>query len=125
MSYKRIVHNGKPHYGKHVIHRSQGCNLNLLSKDEISSFIIALCDKIDMVRFGDPFVERFGSGIEVGISAVQLIETSAITIHTNDGARELYLDVFSCKDYDEKVVEDCVRKFFEPEALDQKALYRE
>ena len=94
MSYKRIIHKGKPHYGKHVIHRSQDCSSNLLSKDIICEFIIELCDKIEMVRFGDPFVERFGGGIEVGISAVQLIETSAITIHTNDGAKELYLDVY-------------------------------
>lgn len=78
-----------------------------------------------MVRFGDPFVERFGGGIEVGISAVQLIETSAITIHTNDGAKELYLDVFSCKDYDEHVVQECVDKFFSPKSSIQSALYRE
>ena len=49
-----------------------------------------LVDRIDMVAFGDPIVERFGGGIEVGISAVQLIETSAIVIHTNDQAGDMH-----------------------------------
>ena len=124
MSYKRIMHNGEPHYGKHVIHHSIGCNDNILDEDKIAEFIIELCDGIDMVRYGDPFVARFGKGIEIGISAVQLIETSAITIHTNDGARELYLDVFSCKDYDPDIVSYMVHKHFDPESQEQEALYR-
>ena len=38
----------------------------------------------DMVQFGEPLVERFGDGDEAGISAGQLIQPSASTIHTND-----------------------------------------
>jgi len=125
MTYKNIIYNGKPHYGKHVLHRSEFCNHNLLDKKSICEFIIELCDKIEMVRFGDPFVERFGNGDELGISAVQLIETSAITIHTNDKERELYLDVFSCKDYSSEVVVECVKKWFDPKISNQKAIYRE
>lgn len=124
MSYKRIIFNGEPHYGKHVVHHSEGCNESILDITSITSFIIDLCDAINMVRYGDPFVARFGHGIEVGISAVQLIETSAITIHTNDGARELYLDVFSCKDYDAGIVSDMVTAYFDPEKQEQQVLLR-
>lgn len=127
MSYKRIIKDGKPHYGKHVILHAENCNDHLLDKDKIKEFVVSMADSIDMVRFGDAFVERFGDGIEVGISAVQLIETSAIVIHTNDGARELYLDVFSCKDYDEAIVYQCVADYFGAKSttITAEVIYRE
>ena len=70
-----------------------------------------------MVAYGDLVIARFGDGIEEGISAVQLIMTSAITIHTNDKARDLYLDVFSCKWFDEDIVEEMVDYYFNPENI--------
>lgn len=115
--YKRIVVDGTRYYGKHTILSAALCNDNLLSKDVIRAFIAELVERIDMTAFGDPIVERFGEGIEVGISAVQLIMTSAITIHTNDAARDLYLDVFSCKDFEEGVIEQVVRDTFAPQSV--------
>ena len=108
MTYKRVIHDGRPHYGKHSMIRMQNCSSLVKDKEAIKSCIIALCDCIEMVRFGDPIVERFGNGIEIGISAVQLIETSAIVFHTNDGAKDLYADIFSCKDYDENAATECL-----------------
>ena len=123
-TYKRIVVNGVRHYGKHLVLSAAGCNDSLLSKKLIGLFLGELAVAIDMVAFGDPIVERFGEGIEIGISAVQLIETSAIVMHTNDGARDMYLDVFSCKDYDAKVVIDFVRQRFAPQAVSHEVLLR-
>ena len=124
MPYKRIMVDGVRHYGKHVVLTAEQCNSRLLSKDDIADFCRHLVDKIDMVAFGDPFVERFGEGDEVGISAVQLIQTSAITIHTNDEARDMYLDVFSCKDFEAQTVLDCVEAFFEPGRQSHQVLLR-
>ncbi len=118
MLYKRIAVNGEKHYGKHVILTASGCNAALLEKDKIADF----CR--DMVPFGEPFVERFGGGDEVGISAVQLIQTSAITIHTNDGARDMYLDVFSCKDFEAADVEKAVNDWFAPSGIDAQTILR-
>jgi S-adenosylmethionine/arginine decarboxylase-like enzyme len=112
MTYKRIVHHGAAYYGKHLMAHVEGCSDAIIDKDAVARFLIDLCEKIDMVRFGDPIIERFGEGIEVGISAIQLIETSAVMMHTNDGARELYLDVFSCKDYEASDAIDCVKEHF-------------
>jgi S-adenosylmethionine/arginine decarboxylase-like enzyme len=113
-SYKRIIRDGEPHYGQHLMLTATGCNERLLDCDSINAFIKALVKEIDMVAYGEPLIARFGQGIEIGISAVQLIETSAITLHTNDGCRDLYLDVFSCKEYDPDVVLDVVDAFFDP-----------
>ena len=122
--YKRIFVDGIYYYGKHVVLTATQCNERLLDLDAIARFIGDLVDRIDMVAFGDPLVARFGSGIEEGISAVQLIETSAITIHTNDMARDLYLDVFSCKGYNEVDVVEFVSRFFGTNNINYQTLLR-
>jgi len=124
MPYKRIVVDGVNHYGKHVVLTAGACNAALLEKEKIADFCRDMVEKIDMVAFGEPFVERFGEGDEVGISAVQLIQTSAITIHTNDDARDMYLDVFSCKDFDAETVLAVVNEWFAPESLEHEVLLR-
>ena len=124
MSYKRILADGVRHYGKHLILTASGCDDRLLSTDEIADFCQKLVERIDMVAFGDPFVERFGAGEEIGISAVQLIQTSAITIHTNDAARDMYLDVFSCKDFEAQAVLDFLADCFSPAEIDHQVILR-
>ncbi len=124
MPYKRIVVDGVPHYGKHVILTASGCNDALLEKEKIADFCRDMVKRIDMVPFGEPFVERFGGGDEVGISAVQLIQTSAITIHTNDAARDMYLDVFSCKDFEASDVLKSVEDWFAPGSVEHQTLLR-
>lgn len=123
-AYKRIVVDGARYYGKHLVLSATGCGEALLSKEAIREFLGTMVRAIDMTAFGPPIVERFGSGIEIGISAVQLIETSAIVMHTNDGARDLYLDVFSCKDFDERVSIDVVRSTFTPASIEFQTLLR-
>ena len=122
--YRRITVNEEYYYGKHLIASCKGCNENVTEKQLVSEFLHSLATGIDMKPFGTPIVERFGEGIEIGLSGVQLIETSAITIHTNDRARDLYLDVFSCKDFDENQVLQIVRQRFEPAKVIHQVLLR-
>lgn len=124
VQYKRIVVDGVRYYGKHLVLTAQGCNDNLFSEDAIATWITNLVDRIDMQAYGDPIVARFGEGIEEGISAVQLIHTSAIVIHTNDGSREMYLDVFSCKGFSEEDVMDVLNETFAPTNVNFQILYR-
>lgn len=122
--YKRIIIDGVRHYGQHLMMTATKCNDDLEDVNMVSEFLRHLVVEIDMVAYGEPLVARFGEGIEVGISGVQLIETSAISLHTNDGNRDLYLDVFSCKEYDNRTVVDVVRKFFKPEGVTWEVVYR-
>jgi S-adenosylmethionine/arginine decarboxylase-like enzyme len=123
-AYKRIERNGTRYYGKHVLLGATRCNARLREIDDVRRFIRELVGRIDMVAYGDTIVARFGAGAEIGISAVQLIETSAITIHTNDAAGDLYLDVFSCKDFDESDVVATVREWFAPASVDAEVRLR-
>ncbi|MBX3427345.1 MAG: S-adenosylmethionine decarboxylase [Pirellulales bacterium] len=122
--YRRIIHNGRPHYGQHLIATCLGCNEAILSIERMSEFLKVMADEIDMVRYGEPLVARFGGGIETGISGVQLIETSAIVIHTNDAHRDMYLDVFSCKSFKEETVRRVLDEFLLPTSVDCEVMYR-
>lgn len=122
--YRRINMDGVHYYGKHLIATARGCNEALISIESVRNFLTALVDKIDMVAYGDPVVARFGQGIEVGLSAVQLIETSAIVIHTNDQARDMYLDVFSCKTFSEETVMEFLDEVFAPASVEKQILLR-
>jgi len=122
--YRRIQQDGVIYYGKHLIVTGRDCNEALLDTKRIAAFMKHLVNEIDMVAFGEPIVERFGQGVEIGVSAVQLIETSAIVMHTNDQARDMYLDVFSCKSFSEHIVFSCVQKAFNPSTLNYQVLMR-
>ncbi|MCB1645727.1 MAG: S-adenosylmethionine decarboxylase [Pseudomonadales bacterium] len=122
--YKRILVDGVHYYGKHLVLSARHCNDALLDVDAITRFLKELVVQIDMVAYGEPLVARFGQGIEEGISGVQLIETSAITVHTNDMARDLYLDVFSCKGYNELEVLSFIDSFFGTREVNYQVLLR-
>ena len=81
--------------------------------DKIRRFVRELCDLIGMKRFGDTQVIHFGEDERVaGFSMVQLIETSLISAHFANQSNTTYLDVFSCKPYEPKIVEEFALKFF-------------
>lgn len=79
----------------------------------IRRFVIELCELIQMRRFGETLVVHFGEDEKVaGFSMVQLIETSLISAHFANLTNTVYLDVFSCKPYDPKIVEEFATRYF-------------
>lgn len=122
--YKQIEIDGLRYYGKHMLLTGVHCNNRLLDIAAIKEFLGILVDDIKMVAYGKPVVERFGEGIYCGISAVQLILTSAIMLHTNDAQRDLYLDVFSCKGFSEDDVVRRVRQAFAPQEVNWQVVLR-
>lgn len=90
------------------------CNPDTIRDAEmIRKFVVELCDLIEMKRFQDTLVVNFGEDERVaGFSMVQLIETSLISAHFANLSNTTYLDVFSCKPYDPRVVEKFAMDFF-------------
>jgi len=90
------------------------CDPDAIRSDErIRQFVAELCDLIEMKIFGETTVVNFGEDERVaGYSMVQLIETSLISAHFANMTNTVYLDVFSCKLYDPKIVADFAQKFF-------------
>jgi S-adenosylmethionine/arginine decarboxylase-like enzyme len=95
-----------------------GCSHTAITDyDTIWAFTKKLVKDIDMVAYGDPQIVRFGEGDKTGYTLVQLIETSNICAHFVDVDDTAYIDVFSCKPYDDQVVEDLVIEFFGPTGI--------
>lgn len=102
------------------------CNPDTIrDADKIKQFVVELCDLIEMKRFGETTVVNFGEDEKVaGYSMVQLIETSLISAHFANKTNTTYLDVFSCKNYDLKTVEEFATKFFQGSSCISRASVR-
>lgn len=92
------------------------CNPDTIrNAEKIRQFVYALCEKIDVQRFGECQVVHFADHNEdvAGFSMVQLIETSLVSGHFANKSNSVYLDVFSCKFYEVHIVVDYAAEFFE------------
>jgi len=79
-----------------------------------------------MVAYGEPIVEHFGheDPETSGYTLVQLIETSNVTAHFCDNSGEIYLDIFSCRDFDTEKAIAVFRRHFAPNALNAHKIER-
>ncbi len=95
----------------------RACN-NLVSNEKaLYDWVVELVKRINMVSFGEPLIEHFGEGNKTGYTVVQLIQTSNITGHFVDESGDGYIDVFSCKPFDLKTVENVINEFFNPKNI--------
>jgi len=96
-------------------------------KEHMRRFIEELVPAIDMIAFGEPWIERFATHApdKAGISFCQMIETSNICGHFVESNGDFYIDVFSCKPFDEKIVSDLVKTYFLPETIKSTMLTRD
>jgi len=104
----------------------KNCNPSFIrSALKIEEFTIALVELLEMQAYGEPTIVRFGKDPRVkGFSLVQLIETSCITAHFAEDTNSIYLDIFSCKDYDSVQAAVFTKDFFEAESYTLKRLPR-
>jgi len=116
----------KSFWGKQLLIDCYKCEYSLINdKENIKYFIKILLENISMIPIGDPQIEFLLEGSDnEGYSFVQLISTSNITGHFVNTNCSGYIDVFSCKDFDENVVSDCINDFFKPKDIKHKLIYR-
>jgi S-adenosylmethionine decarboxylase len=116
------------YWGYHLMLDCGGCNINAMTnKDVVKEFVKVLVEAIDMVAVGEPWIERTAIGMpdKEGFSLYQLIVTSNISAHFVDEPKQIYLDVFSCKEFDEAVVKDVVNTYFKPTKINTRFITRD
>jgi S-adenosylmethionine/arginine decarboxylase-like enzyme len=104
-------------WGWHLLLDCSGGDHNLITSEEhVYNFIKELVVAIDMVPYQEPLISRFATHDidKAGISFVQMIETSHIAGHFCENNGDFYMDVFSCKDFEDDVVLEVVQKYFKP-----------
>ncbi|MCL2711911.1 MAG: S-adenosylmethionine decarboxylase [Methanomassiliicoccaceae archaeon] len=103
-----------------------GCDpKKITSKEVITKFAIDLAEYINMKRFGDPTVVKFGENEKVaGYSLVQLIETSLISGHFADITNRAFIDVFSCREFPPKKTAEYCMKYFGGKTMEYSIAFR-
>ena len=107
-------------YGKELILDLEFCDETTFNRESITEFFDQLCELIDMEKGDLYFWDDVGVPPEdcqtdpntKGTSAVQFIITSSIVIHTLDLLRTVYVNLFSCKDFDADEAEAFIMNWF-------------
>jgi S-adenosylmethionine decarboxylase len=114
-------------FGKELILDLSDCDPKIITqKKKILEYLEKICRLIKMKRYGKPVAKRFGFGRDftAGFSFLQLIETSLISGHISELWRKVYINVFSCKDFDEEKAASFTQKFFKAKKIKKRVLIR-
>lgn len=107
-------------YGFELIMDLHGCDVSTFNRASLDGYFDKLCKAIKMQKceryfwddVGLPEEEKQTSPRTKGSSAVQFILTSSIVIHTLDLLEAVYVNIFSCKEFDRKVAEKITKEWF-------------
>jgi len=107
-------------YGLELILDFHECDISTFNRKSLDSFFTELCELIDMEKCEVHFWDDEGVPPEdqqtlphtKGTSAVCFILTSTIVVHTLDLLKVVYVNIFSCKEFDPKAAEDFTKKWF-------------
>ena len=108
-------------YGYELILDLHGCDPAGFNRKSLEQYFEQLCVSIDMTRcelylwddVGVPPEEQQTAPHTKGTSAVQFLLTSSIVIHTLDLLEAVYINIFSCKKFDNKKAEAFSRRWFQ------------
>jgi S-adenosylmethionine/arginine decarboxylase-like enzyme len=101
-------------FGMELVLDLHDCDPKLIrSKAKLATFARQLCRRIKMKRYG-----------ENGYSLVQLIETSSIVAHFSEGTNKVYLNVFSCKEFDPKDAAAFCQNYFKAKSHSARFIIR-
>ena len=110
----------KQSYGYELILDLHNCDVSTFNRESLDNYFEKLCRAIKMEKceryfwddVGVPEEERQTSHRTKGTSAVQFILTSTIVIHTLDLMAAVYVNIFSCKQYDSALAEEITKDWF-------------
>jgi S-adenosylmethionine/arginine decarboxylase-like enzyme len=119
-------------YGKELILDLHDCNTSRFNRGDLSFYLTQVCYEISMVMEDlhfwdyseDPAGYEHAPPHLKGTSCIQFIRTSNITIHTLDDLRSLYLNLFSCKEFDSDVVAKFTEDYFKGKIVNRKEIDR-
>jgi S-adenosylmethionine/arginine decarboxylase-like enzyme len=107
-------------YGYELIMDLHGCDVSKFNRTSIDGYFEKVCDAIDMKRsdrfwwddMDVPEEQKQTLAHTKGTSAVQFILTSSIVVHTLELLEAVYVNVFACKEFDEKVAAAITKEWF-------------
>jgi len=90
------------------------CKTNISENEsEIKKFIDKIVEIIDMKKLGEIIIHKGSEGLP-GLSAIQIIETSHIALHTFSNNNSYMFSIESCRTFNDNKVMIFVLNFFQP-----------
>lgn len=112
-------------YGYELIMDLYDCDPGVLkSRKKILEFSDKICKSIKVKKFRKPIAIRYGKGFIKGFSLVQLIETSLVSGHFSELWNRAFINIFSCKEFDDKIAKDFTKKFFGAKKIKARLIIR-
>lgn len=107
-------------YGKELILDLHDCDVTRFNRRSLRGYFKELCKRINMTPHrlcwwddvGVPKEEQQTDPKTKGTSAIQFIMESNVTVHTLDLLKKAFVNIFSCKDFDEDVAKEFTREWF-------------
>ena len=98
-------------FGPHLTVDGVGCSpKNLSSMSFLYKFLNECPKKINMTKITEPYIVK----IPEGFAGMVLIAESHISVHTNPKKTKIYVDIFSCKDFDKDKALKHIVSYFKP-----------
>jgi S-adenosylmethionine decarboxylase len=114
-------------HGRHIKVLGIGAPDKLRSIEGVEQFLVDMIHALDMRCLGEPHTYEVEEEIEKlgvepfedegGVTGVCVLSTSHCAIHTWPLRSFFVMDVYSCRDFDEKVVRELVSERFETQRL--------
>jgi len=101
------------YFGPHLM--VEAYNINPEKLDDIGllfDFLDGFPDVIGMTKFSVPQLGKFKEAAIAGVSGFVFIKESHIAFHTYSKKGFIAIDIFSCKDFDERTAISYIKKFF-------------
>ena len=115
-------------WGYHLILDCAACHVpSIQSRENVYNWITGLVRAIDMEPIGEPRIEYTAAEFsdKAGFTAIQVIVTSSIVAHFIDSTGDVYIDVFSCKPFDNDIVIQTIQNAFLPKNIRTNYLTRQ
>ena len=118
-------------YGKELILDVHDCKFERVTQEYLTYFLEELVERIGMeaelLTFWEYDNEEEWEEAPPhlkGISGVQFISTSNVTIHALDEMKRVYLNIFSCKDFKSSIAKEYATEYFGGKIVNATALTR-
>lgn len=108
------------YWGYHLILDCSACDVpSIQSRENVYNWITGLVRAIDMEPIGEPRIEYTAAEFpdKAGFTAIQVIVTSSIVAHFVDSTGDVYIDVFSCKPFNNDTVIQTIEQSFSPKRI--------
>jgi len=113
----------------HLLLDMYGCDVRNLNDESLLRNLFQDLTKIlDMHIIAGPTIVRYvgkeDSPSGEGLSGFMIVAESHVSIHTDIRTGYASIDVYSCKEFNIDLVEECLEKAFKPKKMEKKFILR-